>query len=63
MYYFTIPNVQVDVTRAGDYSTGYSWLIRFLTPISYIENLIVDTSTIEVRRLLLLLLPLGFILC
>jgi hypothetical protein len=40
--------------RRGAYYTGYTWTITFLTPMSYVEPLIVDPSTMEVSMKALL---------
>ena len=44
----TISSPQVDVTRRGDYYNGYIYTVAFLTPVGYIEPVIVDVSQVEV---------------
>ncbi len=38
----------MDVTRRGDYYNGYIYTVAFLTPVGYIEPVMVDVSQVEV---------------
>ena len=44
----------MDVTRRGDYYNGYIYTVAFLTPVGYIEPVIVDVSQVEVSSTLII---------
>ena len=42
------------MTRRGDYYNGYIYTVAFLTPVGYIEPIIVDVSQVEVSSTLII---------